>query len=71
MGHEIELTKTHLIFVLDNGKQMIKFARDVTLQNKVLVWNGEKIEQEEIGSIQEVFQKGYRNPLTEEGTLLG
>ena len=50
---------------------MIKFARDVTLQNKVLVWNGKKIEQEEIGSIQEVFQKGYRNPLTEEGTLLG
>jgi len=71
LGHEIELTKTYVIFVLDNGKQMIKFARDVTLQNKVLVWNGKKIEQEEIGSIQEVFQKGYRNPLTEEGTLLG
>ena len=69
--HEIKLTKSHLIFVSDKGNHMTKFARDLNIDDKILAWNGQKMNQEEIESIQDVFQQGYRNPLTEEGTLLG
>ena len=65
------LTKSHQAFVSDNGIQKAKVAQELTLQDKVFVWNGEELVEEEIESLDYVFQNGYRKPLTEEGTLLG
>ena len=65
------LTKNHQAFVSDKGIQKAKVAQELTLQDKVFVWNGEELVQEEIESLDYVFQNGYRKPLTEEGTLLG
>jgi len=57
--------------VSDKGNHISKFVGDINLNDKILVWNGERMKEEEVESIQEVFLQGYRNPLTEEGTLLG
>jgi len=69
-GHQMTLTKSHQAFVSDNGIQKAKVAQELTLQDKVFVWNGEELVEEEIESLDYVFQNGYRKPLTEEGTLL-
>ena len=65
------LTKNHQAFVSEKGIQKAKVAQEVTLQDKVFVWNGEELVEEEIESLDYVFQNGYRKPLTEQGTLLG
>ena len=65
------LTKSHQAFISDEGIQKAKVARELTLQDKVFVWNEKELTEEKIESLDYIFQTGYRKPLTEEGTLLG
>ena len=62
---------SHLIFVSHNEKQTLKFARDMTMKDKVLIWKDKPLVEIEIKSLTNVCQQGYRAPLTEDGTLLG
>ena len=65
------LTKSHQAFISDEGIQKAKVAQELTLQDKVFVWNEEELIEEKIERLDYIFEYGYRKPLTEEGTLLG
>ena len=65
------LTETHLLFVSEKGNAIPKVADRLTLEDTLLVWNGENLVTERIKTLDYIFREGYRTPLTEEGTLLG
>ena len=65
------LSKSHLLFVLEEGNTIPKMAMQLTLEDTLLVWNGEHLVTENIKSLDYILREGYRSPLTEEGTLLG
>ena len=70
-GRVVRLTGSHSTFVIINGYPVPKYARDLTLEDKLMVWNGEFMEEAHISSLEYEFSFGWRTPLTEEGTLLG
>ena len=70
-GNQMMLTETHLLFVSEKGNAIPKVADRLTLEDTLLVWNGENLVTERIKTLDYIFREGYRTPLTEEGTLLG
>merc|ERR1712236_81435 len=69
-GNQMMLTETHLLFVSEKGNTIPKVADRLTLEDTLLVWNGENLVTERIKTLDYIFLEGYRTPLTEEGTLL-
>ena len=65
------MTDSHIIFTSANGVQYPKYAKDLTLSDKLIAWNGKTMEETNIRSLEYVFSNGYAAPLTQDGTLLG
>jgi len=69
-GKKMTLTDSHITFVRLDGELVPKYAKELTMTDKLLFWNGETFEETEISSLNYEVSQGWRTPLTETGTLL-